>query len=76
MIFARIVTQLPLGMEHRTYTGARHCLRATLRAGGVGALFAGFTLNLVRAFPVSAVILPTSEVVRDFVDRTFPREWG
>ena len=58
--------------DARTYENTLHCIKQTFREGGVRVFFSGTLLNLIRAFPVSAVILPASEIIRRKADGVLP----
>jgi hypothetical protein len=67
---ARLMCQ-PIS-KRRQYAGALDCLRRTYAEGGAGLLFRGMSLNMARAFPVSAVLLPCSDAIRSALDKSLP----
>jgi hypothetical protein len=58
--------------KQRQYRGALDCLKRTYAEGGASLLFRGMSLNMIRAFPVSAVLLPCSDVIRSTLEEALP----
>lgn len=46
------------------YRSALHCMKYTYKEGGIRAFYRGLFFTMIRAGPVSAVILPTYEYVK------------
>lgn len=49
------------------YRGVLHCLLTSVREEGPGVLFRGLGVTLLRAGPVAMTVLPTFDLVREFL---------